>query len=637
MFKRIVFDIETNNLLGYVTKIHCISLYCLDTKKVALFVSAEEQEEALKVMSGASLLVGHNICQYDLPVLKMMTRWEPDVDTEIYDTLVASFILWPEEFRSLEVWAKILRLSQEKIQNEDWSVYTELMGKRCLADTVINAEVYEYIRKQRHENLIEPARLLEQHVARIHAAQVVHGVGFDIIRGQQYHEDLDKRVEDLRKEIIAESPTKCLILGTALKNQVGTKKQRVRDLEDGIIPPCTACKTKAGVYTAVTKKYFPDIEDLCTVKGPYTKVEFRNVNPDSPQEMKDLLLDLGWKPTEYNVVKDADGTWRATSPKLTEDSYSSLPAGLGQNIAQYNTLKHRRNFLQNLKDPEKGALPEARRGNGRVQAHAFTCGTPTARYRHNGVVCNIPRVSSIYGKELRSLFCVSRDNLQVGVDLSGIEARMLAHYLLLGNYRNARETADLILSPDKLNDFHSFNAKVWGVDRDTAKTCLYALMYGAGAKKLAGILGRSENHGAAIKKEFYKAHPAIKELIDDLTRTYRTRGHLIAIDGRPLYCRGENKLLNQLLQNAAAVVFKRWMLRCDEYARTFEIKFKVSLNQMIAYHDETQWEIGTKDQEVAKRWGYAVLGAALEVGEEMDILVPIEAEFKVGLNWADCH
>ena len=82
----------------------------------------------------------------------------------------------------------------------------------------------------------------------------------------------------------------------------------------------------------------------------------------------------------------------------------------------------------------------------------------------------------MYGPELRSLFGVPLGNYQIGIDLAGIEARVLAHYLLRGNYTKARQTADLILSPDKGNDFHSFNAKVWGVSRDTAKTCLYALV-----------------------------------------------------------------------------------------------------------------------------------------------------------------
>lgn len=162
-------------------------------------------------------------------------------------------------------------------------------------------------------------------------------------------------------------------------------------------------------------------------------------------------------------------------------------------------------------------------------------------------------------------------------------------------------------------------------------------MYGAGAKKLARILGRAENAGAKIKKDFYKAHPAIEELINDLIKTYRARGFILSIDGRPLYCRGENKILNQLLQNAAAIVFKKWMVLCNEVKAEFMAKYMVEhLGQMIAYHDEVQFEIKA-DKSIAKHWGAVICQAAIAIGEELKILVPIAAEYKVGRNWAECH
>jgi len=162
-------------------------------------------------------------------------------------------------------------------------------------------------------------------------------------------------------------------------------------------------------------------------------------------------------------------------------------------------------------------------------------------------------------------------------------------------------------------------------------------MYGAGAKKLARILGRAENAGAKIKKDFYKAHPAIEELIKDLVKTYRARGYLLSLDGRPLYSRGENKILNQLLQNAAAIIFKKWMVLCDEVKTEFIEKYKVEhIGQMIAYHDEIQFEIKS-DEAIANQWGAVVCQASVAIGVEMKILVPIAAEYKVGHDWAQCH
>lgn len=633
MSKTVVFDIEGNNFLYQIDKIHCIATYCYETGEYNLF-GPKDLEAGLKYLQDATLLIGHNIAGFDLPALEKVLGFK--YTGEYFDTLLASCLLWPEEFRSLEKWAQILKLKQQKVQHEDWTVYSEDMGRRCLGDIKINKDTFDYIIKNPHIRMIKEPLLLEQEVARIHGSQVIHGVDFGINKAISLVDELDEKLKDISDRILATAPWRCELVAVAKGKQASEKARRANIVRSGTgnIPFTKAFKAD-GKYNEVTKNYFTNLgQDYRKVKGPYTKVEFKPLNLNAPDEVKALLLSLGWRPTERNMVKDkVTGEWRQTSYKLTEDSYASLPPGLGQDIATYNMLKHRRAFLCSA-DGTGGAIPTARSyGTGRVPAEAFTCGTPTSRYRHNGTVCNIPRITTPYGKEIRALFGVSPSTWQVGVDLSGIEARMLAHYLLRGNYRDARKTADLILSPDKDNDFHSYNAKVWGVDRDTAKTCLYALMYGAGAKKLAAILGRSENAGGKIKQEFYKAHPAIKELIDDLERAYETRGFIIGLDGRPLYIRSNHKLLNSLLQNAAAIIFKAWMVRCDEIRRAEGVT--IGIHQIIAYHDELQFEVMT--YHLATWWSKIVCEAATEIGKEFKILVPIEAEAKIGHNWADCH
>jgi len=101
------------------------------------------------------------------------------------------------------------------------------------------------------------------------------------------------------------------------------------------------------------------------------------------------------------------------------------------------------------------------------------------------------------------------------------------------------------------------------------------VMYGAGAKKLAQTLGKPEKEGAKLKRAFYKAHPGIEELIDDLENAYSKRKYIKNIDGRPLYIRSKIKLLNTLLQATAAVVFKKWMIALAEVTPT-------SIRQVIA-------------------------------------------------------
>ena len=65
----------------------------------------------------------------------------------------------------------------------------------------------------------------------------------------------------------------------------------------------------------------------------------------------------------------------------------------------------------------------------------------------------------------------------VGADLSGIELRMLAHYL--AKYDEGRY-ADILLN----GDIHQVNADKIGISRREVKTVTYAFLYGAGDAKI---------------------------------------------------------------------------------------------------------------------------------------------------------
>ena len=65
----------------------------------------------------------------------------------------------------------------------------------------------------------------------------------------------------------------------------------------------------------------------------------------------------------------------------------------------------------------------------------------------------------------------------VGADLSGIELRMLAHYL--ARYDGGRY-AKLLLE----DDIHQINADKIGISRRQVKTVTYAFLYGAGDEKI---------------------------------------------------------------------------------------------------------------------------------------------------------
>lgn len=106
-------------------------------------------------------------------------------------------------------------------------------------------------------------------------------------------------------------------------------------------------------------------------------------------------------------------------------------------VVEYLTYKHRRNSIlgggaeweDEDEDPEynKGYLAGVRE-DGRIPTPAATCDAGTSRMKHR-LVANVPRVTSLYGPEMRNLFGVDiKTHLQIGYDFDSLEAKIESHY-----------------------------------------------------------------------------------------------------------------------------------------------------------------------------------------------------------------
>jgi len=287
-------------------------------------------------------------------------------------------------------------------------------------------------------------------------------------------------------------------------------------------------------------------------------------------------------------------------------------------------------MIQSPKDPTKGALATVRE-DGRVSAEAITCATPTARYAHRGAICNLPRPTSPWGTEIRKLFKVPDEHWLLGIDLSGIEARMLAHFC--HRYPGGPEFAKLVLT-DQDGGWHQKNADLWSCDRNDAKSFLYALLYGAGPQKLGNILGASKEVGAYNKKKFFDTYTPYARFVDDLKSEYsRNGGWIEGIDGRRFYVRNEKDTLNTAMQGNSAVLFKKWMTMVAWLRR----KSSVVVHQLLAYHDELGLEYCHNDKTQAEVFGERVCNLAVQAGRFYKLNVKIEAECLIGKNYASTH
>jgi len=256
----------------------------------------------------------------------------------------------------------------------------------------------------------------------------------------------------------------------------------------------------------------------------------------------------------------------------------------------------------------------------RVHHH---CSVATSTFR---VAHRKPNLSQVPSDErFRQLFTATPGKILVGADLSGIELRMLAHYL--ARYDQGRY-AEILLN----GDIHQTNADKVGVTRKQIKTISYAFLYGAGDAKLGHSYDKQLPDRAAVKKgrEIRKAYvdaiPGLKELLTAVKKVSE-RGYVLGLDKRHILVDKPHKALNYLLQGSAAVIAKRWMVLAYKH-------LPESAHQLAFVHDELQYECNPCDAGYMKG---CLESTAVQAGDFYSLRCPIAAESQSGTNWAEVH
>ena len=351
----------------------------------------------------------------------------------------------------------------------------------------------------------------------------------------------------------------------------------------------------------------------------------------------------------------------------------------------YLTYKHRKSSIaggdieeMDFDDeyPNTGFLSMYRDVDGRVPTPAIEIGASTNRYRHIGV-CNIARASSVYGKEMRSLFGCGDGMLQFGFDFSSLEARIQGHYILPFD---GEQLAEQLLA-SKPNDIHTVNAKKLGIPRDQAKAISYMLMYGGSHHKAKTMLGITESEAKQLVDDYWKAVQPLSDLKEAVTKVWKERGKkfVVGVDGRKIMTRSQHSLLNALFQSGGVIcakyttVFIYQLLEEQGYnCNPFEHS-ELDMCGMIEYHDECQLAVNPKliplkvfdteeqYQDFVENWSGNQLGAethyqngkicialpnpvslaiekAIKMAEkETRLKVPLGMEYIVHKNWYGCH
>ena len=375
----------------------------------------------------------------------------------------------------------------------------------------------------------------------------------------------------------------------------------------------THLKTKlAGIYEKMQERWPPKVTTGRVHKRNGKPLDdiIEPFNPGSRKQIGEKLQELGWKPKKFTETGQ---------PIVDEVVLMDVNIPEAKLIAEYLLLQKRIAQVE--------SWLEAMGPDGRVHGKVITNGAVTGRMTHSKPnMAQIPNAGSLYGPECRQCWTVENGNVLVGCDASGLELRMLAHYMKDDNYV---KTVTEGSSKDG-TDIHTINQKAAGLQtRDQAKTFIYSWMYGAGDSKIGSLVGGSAKDGALLKEKFLKQTPALGRLMNTVSK-YAVKGYVPGLDGRKIWVRSEHAALNSLLQGAGAIIMKKAIVMFDSKVKQNKWKIK-----MVAWvHDEAQIECSP---DIADSVGKAFVDAIKEAGEFYKLRCPLSGEYSVGRNWRETH
>ena len=374
---RLAFDIEGNGLsevvsgnkgqyLSEADKVWCLSISDIDTGNKELFTGVNIAIGVSK-LEEASLIVGHNIYGYDLPMLQRLYKMKSKVPfREVIDTLLISRIMYPDGTpfdsrgsHSLAAWGNFLKEVKTEYSG-GWEAYTAEMGSYCLQDSVVSLKIFNYMQKFIKQN--DKALYLEHTVSSIIQRQIEIGIGFDRAEAKILSRELKDKQEDIENQL--------------------------RD----VFPPIVENRGYGK-------------------RGQKLKDKVILFNPGSRQQIASRLFQTH----NIEVPRTEKG-----NPMVTAEVLSGL-----DNIPECRVLNSYFRMQKMSSQVDDWISRTLVSRDRRIHGSVNTLGTVTGR-----MTAKEPNLQQVDSEpKMRKLFIPSPGRVLVGCDLKGLELRMLAHYL----------------------------------------------------------------------------------------------------------------------------------------------------------------------------------------------------------------
>ncbi|MCL2714606.1 MAG: DNA polymerase [Alphaproteobacteria bacterium] len=684
---RLHFDIECNGLLDTVSKVHCIAAMDVDTHEQFEW-GPKEIPQALETLSKADKLVAHFGLGFDFPALEKVHGFVVPPEKQVDSYIIAKLIKpgqkdhdhelvqagrLPSKLHgkhSIEAWGYRLGIQKLHADIEVWDFWTKQMQERCVGDVATQAALWDDLKPDKYS---QRAIELEHRIARLCRRMERAGCWFDAEAAQRLHVELLGKQEGISQALIEEfgfwyEPVKKGLDKAGYAQTWTPKRPDAKAGYWGDYEPEMVKDPFTGEKVPTGKKTF--------VGYAATKIERVDFNPSSRRHIIRKLKELGWQPTAFTEAGEA---------KVDDDVLESLAEDFPQaaKLAEYLLLEKR---LGQIADGDNAWLKKVG-DDGKMHGAIDTLGTVHSRASHfSPNMGQVPASKSPYGAECRALFGPNglttlqagwggpdEPIVQVGADMSGLQLRALAHLLhplddgaysqivTSGDVHWAHAQAMGLVEPDEPRDKHSElhnilrekGAKTFGysylfgcfppksgrVVRDClttakAKNPEWGYLFDRFFKKKNGKVRTDSDVGKQVRKSFDEKlkleglHAKLKKCL----ATYKN--HLPGLDGRLVPCRSDHSALNFACSSIEAILCKQWLCDSVDALESKGYVWGKDFVTMLWVHDEQQ--IACRSS-IAEEVGKTLVECAKQAGEKLGFRVPLASEYKIGLNWLDCH
>lgn len=251
---------------------------------------------------------------------------------------------------------------------------------------------------------------------------------------------------------------------------------------------------------------------------------------------------------------------------------------------------------------------------------------------------NIP-IRTLEGRQIRSVFVPSQNNILIDADYSQIELRLMA--AMSGD-------ENMISTYTKGEDIHTMTAsQVFSVCpqdvtpdlRKKAKAVNFGIIYGISDFALAGDIKVTKKQAAEYIKTYFEKYPKIAAYLDNVKKEAYENGYVTTLFGRRRYIPelasrlymqrmfGERVAMNAPIQGTAADIIKIAMIHVDNKLRQENLDARL----ILQVHDELIVESSIEHADRAKE----ILIKEME--NAANLAVSLEVSANMGKTWEECH